>query len=197
MNQISDSNENKVKGNLCQRIERLLLILTFICVAIGTVYSVLTSKSALNVASNELRPWIIVPRVESILGIDHLETRFEISNIGKTPAFVIVEATATINEKPVKHLSKKNADMQLVIMPGQKIFYKAFRMKGKAYRKFVNKKTDDEIMQSISVKYGISKKDTDRFWTYYKIKFDKSDLPYKPLGTYYVGIWDIVDSDFK
>ena len=80
-----NSNNKSVERNVSTwcRIERLLLILTFFFTAVATIYSVRLAKKTLIQVENELRPWIIIPQVESYFKADRMETKFQIRNIGK------------------------------------------------------------------------------------------------------------------
>ena len=70
-------------------------------------------------------------------------------------------------------------------------------MKGDMYKDLLSKRFDEEIIQTINIKYGTDKSNIGKFWTYLKIKFDANDLPSQPQSGQFLGIWDILDSGFK
>ena len=121
--QIKDKDSVKIYAQNVSKwhiIERGILILTFISVAIGTLYSVLTARRALVQSSFDLRPWISTPKVETYFKSNHLETRFEITNIGKIPAYVFVDANVYRNSNPVPVEQIQNNPVSL--MPSQKYY---------------------------------------------------------------------------
>lgn len=180
-----------------QCLERLILISTFILTVVGTGYSVRTAQQALIQSSIDLRPWISTPKVETYFKSDRLETRFEITNIGKIPAYVIVEVNGYENGNPIKQIQPDQTEHFFSMMPGQKIYCVGLGMKGESYNNILTKQFDDEIIQSITIKYGTSRNDTEKYWTYSKIKFDVKDLPLQPQQDSSAGVWDIIESDFK
>jgi hypothetical protein len=191
------ANDEKKPSSFWQRVERFILICTFIFALTGTLYSVLTAQKALEQYSIDLRPWISTPKVETYFKPDRLETRFEITNIGKVPAYMTVEACAHRNGNLVKQKQPNQMGQTFSIMPGQKIYFVGFGMKGDTYEKLLNHQFEEEVTQSIDIKYDTNKNDTKRYWTYSKIKFDIKDLPPQLQNSQAVGVWDIVESDFK
>jgi len=163
----------------------------------ATVYSVRTARRALQLAENELRPWVIVPKVNTHFKPDHIETRFSVVNIGKIPAYTICEADAHRNGKAVKRIGSQTPKGPIAIMPGQTIFYTGFGLKGESYQRLLQRDFTDEIVQSLRVKYGTSKRDIEKYWTYVKVRFDVNDLPDNLEEVEPAGIWDIVETDFR
>jgi hypothetical protein len=200
-NQVEDASSltsaAKTPPRSWQCVERLILMFTFILTAIGTVYSVQTARQALIQSSIDLRPWIAVSKVNTYLKPDRLETRFEITNIGKTPAYVIVECDAYRNGDSVKQQNPEQGTNGDSILPGQKFLYEGFGMKGDTYQNLLNGLFKEDIVQSIKVKYSRNKSDDEEFWTYIKVRFDIKDLPHQPQDDPVVGLWNIVESDFK
>ncbi|KPL23803.1 MAG: hypothetical protein AMJ75_05390 [Phycisphaerae bacterium SM1_79] len=177
-------------------IERALLVLTFICTASATLYSVRTARRALEQASIELRPWISVTRLETFREPDHLETRFEILNIGKTPAYLDIESHAYRDGNAVPQSGEEQRERLNVIMPGQKIYYKGFGRKGELYESLLKGVFEEQVTQSITVKYDTNKENVKRYRTYLKLRFDASDLSDSIKGGSEFGAWDIVEGDF-
>ena len=180
------------------RLDRLLLILTFLCTAAATIYSVRTARHAIMQAKNELRPWVIVSAVDTFLKADCMESKFKIINIGKTPAYLVIENDVFRNGELVKYPSEM-PKVPISIMPGQTIWHSGFGLKGDTYKKLRQDKKSfgDEIIQSLRLKYGRDKNDVGTFWTCFKVEFDGNDIPDDPQSGSGIGIWNILETDFE
>jgi hypothetical protein len=180
---------------VCRVIATLLLATTFLCTAIATTYSVLTASKALEQARIELRPWITIPMIESYAQANEFNSKFQVLNIGKLPAYLRIEAKAFENGKPLKVLDGKVEEIAL--MPNQLMRYRGLTIKNESYRKLLNSEYDAEIVQEICVYYG-TQKGVYEFFTCQKVKLDNKKVPvaFKDRDQP-PGIWIIEDSEFK
>jgi hypothetical protein len=157
--------------------ERLVLVLTFICTGAGTIYSVGLARKTLNQMGNELRPWVIIPQVDSHFKASRMETKFQITNIGKIPAFYTVTNEAYYGTQADAQLAPKRTESLIVIMPGQTIWVGGYGIKGEAYEKIRKKGSVGNFVQGIRVSYGQRKSNFGKYWTYLKVIFDANDVP--------------------
>jgi hypothetical protein len=182
------------------KIERILLLLTFLCIAVTTFYSIRTATTALKQASNELRPWISVSGVDNYFHVDSLETKFQITNIGRLPAYVMIEANAYKDGNSVKKMSgfEDIPTEPIVLMPNQTTRFRALEIKGETYKAILKGTDVTEFIQSIRVNYGLSKEEIGNFFVYQKIKFDHSKLPLLLKNSKQpAGIWTHEESEFR
>ena len=180
-----------------QRFERLLLILTFFCTLVATVYSVRTSQKAIDQASSALRPWIAIQGIDTFFEEDHMETRFKIMNIGQIPAYMIMEIEGHYENKKLPQIHPQSQTHPSVIMPGQTIWGKGVVVEGETYQNILEKELSGELVQSIRVSYSSKKERPSSYFSYQKIVFDVSDLPRDIINSQHLGLWDLVDGDFK
>lgn len=184
----------KTKWEHC---ERYLLFATFICVAISTYYAVLTSQKALEQASLAIRPWIIIEKTNTTLNDEVIETKFHITNIGKTPAYITIERKAHHNDKLTPNSGFLPIESNLVLMPTQTVFVSGITINKDAHRKMKEGGFVDDITQSIRVNYGMSEDTVDTYYTYQKVRFDHKEFSGIIKDSKQQGIWDIIESDFK
>jgi len=200
------SNNKSVERNVPERwirVERLILVLTFIFLFLtfifttwGSIYSVRLAKKTLSQMENELRPWIVIPQAESYFKADRMETKFQILNIGKIPAFYTVENEGYYGSKPTGHLEPKATESLLAIMPGQTIWINGCGLRGEPYERLRKRNLTEDFVQGIRVKYGHRKDNVGKFWTYAKVRCDSADVPDSLQGTN-TGMWNIVEIDFE
>ena len=115
-----------------RRVERGLLIFTFLASVLGTYYSVRTSKLALQEGNIELRPWINISEVNSFFHRDSFEAKATIFNFGKVPAFVSIRSNAALDGVAVNNAN--NPRIQTVIMPGEEFRYGPLMIKGDSFK---------------------------------------------------------------
>ena len=178
-------------------IERILLILTFIGAIVGTVYSVRTSQKALKQASIELRPWILIRKINSVWDDEKIKSSFQVTNIGKIPAYVSFEVKSFLNDEPSQLESPAQPPKVRALMPNQTEFPVGLIIKNEYYKKAMNKELDVKIFQSIKVNYGTSKETVGEYYVYKKLEFDQYDLPKKIQSLEQSGIWNLIDCDFR
>ena len=178
------------------KIERALLISTFICTLVVTVYSVRTSRRALEQLDYALRPWISIPSVHTYFESDRMETKFEIVNIGQLPAYVKVQGHGFLDGERIGFADSHKPDTVSVLLPGQRIWYAGMGVKGDTYDRIAQGNTFQSIMQEIQVDYGTERTKMD-LYTRQKIRFDNKDLPKIKKNTDRPGLWDVIDANFK
>jgi hypothetical protein len=188
-----EDNEMKTKWQL---LERWILILTFICTLAATIYSVQTSRTALQQASNIMRPWITIEGINTLCSENGMGTKYVIKNIGTMPAYVVMKREAYQNGKQIADITSPTVS-RLVMMPNQVIYENGIIMFGDTYQMILKKVSVGEITQSIKINYGISRDKTDEYFIYQKLKFDQKEFPEDIKNTKRAGIWNIEESDFK
>ena len=176
------------------KFERLLLILTFICTAIATSYAVYTSTKAIKLSSIDLRPWIVIEKINVDVSHKDIKTKFQVSNIGKIPAYVLFRIEAFLNGKPIKD---RDIEYTIALMPGQIIHQPGLTITGQIYKQIIKRKFADELIQSIRVNYGSVKEKPHEYFVFQKVKFDQNDFPRQMKDYARSGVWDIIESDFK
>jgi len=184
-----------------KNIERMILIATFLCTTIATIYSIRTASRALDQMSKDLRPWISVPDIDTFFYSDGLETKFQVQNIGKVPAFINIECNAEKDGRPIE-VPLKSGDFSAhpnVLMPGQMVRFVALVMKGEIYQGIKKKHLKPEIYQTIRVKYGVDKETIGKYHTYLKVKFQPEKIPtsFNVGEIPGFGLWSFEESDFK
>ena len=183
------------KSRRWARVERILLILTFLCVCIGTVYSVRTARRALEQADAALRPWIAIPEVRTHVRSGGMDTKFEITNIGQVPAYVQLDADGYLNGERVHDIDPPTETV-LPLFPGQRIWRRGMTIEGDCYKRIVQGDTSVKIVQEIRVDYGIAMNKKDYF-TRYKVGFDAKKLPKIVENTEQSGLGIRIDGDFE
>jgi hypothetical protein len=180
------------------RVERFMLILTFFCTVAATIYSAKTADKALQESQLSLRPWVTVPEVETTFKDDQMKTRFRVVNIGKVPAYFTYEQEGECNGKKMTIPKDKQLPLYgVAIMPEQTIWIVGAVVEGESYQKILSGDFDGELTQWLRVSYGTSKEDPTDYFTYQRIVFDISDMPSDLKDAPHLGIWDIVDTDFR
>jgi len=157
-----------------RRLERAVLMVTFLCTVIGTIYSVRTSHLALRISANNLRPWVKVDKVRSSFNDSNLTTRFHCANIGDLPAFVEDEADIFIDGIKFKTLSHSNSSIAStsLLMPGQDQWSSGFTVKSQTAESLINGSFTGVFEIEIKIRYGTSK-DNLCYLTQHRLRFDR------------------------
>lgn len=193
---MNEDTAKRRKSLVWSRAERSLLVLTFLCTLIATVYSVRTARRALKQSEYALRPWISIPSVQTYFESDIMDTKFEIVNVGQLPAYVKTCVYGSLNgEKSNPDLSS-NPDTVYILLPGQRIWRAGLSVRGKTYERIKQGDTSLNVTQNIHVDYGTSRNSLDHF-TRHTIRLDIDDLPEIAANTNRPGLWDIEDGDFE
>ena len=184
----SDSRNNSIN------IERVILVGILICTIVTTVYSVRTSRTAIKVATVDLRPWLSVVNMGSVLKTDSIAIEMQIKNIGKIPAYVRVEHEGYIDEKLVlNHFESE----KFTLMPTQLLNYSVLEIRGKTFETMKNKDFKGKLIFTIHIYYGVRKDNARAFVSYYEIELNKEEMSNLLEGKHDAQIWNIVASDFK
>jgi len=142
------------------------------------------------------RPSISILKVDSFFHEDLMETRFVLKNTGKIAAYFKVDGQASINDTPVR--VKEIQDHPNIIMPGQIIRYRGLTIQGDTYKRIMKKESSDKIIQSVDVKYGSSKNNTNKYFTLQKVELDLEKIPNQNKHPQTLqGIWILKESDGK
>ena len=201
MDSEKEENKNSQDQSWWPKLERIILLFTFLCTLTGTIYAVITSNKALKISSNELRPWISVVRIDPYFHKDAMRNKFVIQNVGKVPAFVITDVQVEVDGKKINLvLDEKDVPKgPIVLMPGQIVRRPSFYMKGDKYRKLLKGSYNPKVYQDISVTYTDDKNIIDKYFVYYRVKFQPEKIPRPlPSGIYQgAGLWTFEESDFK
>lgn len=177
-------------------IERILIILTFLSVAITSYYSIRTATTALEQVSNELRPWISILGTDSSFQPDYMQIKVRIKNFGKIPAYVSINANAFKNGKAVKNTSELSKPA--LLMPNQSAINDVMVIKGESYKNILEGSIKPEIVLDIRVNYGLKKEDSEAFYVYRKVWLDYDRLhSYLSDPKKAVEFWIHVESDFR
>ena len=187
----------EIKRSKWEYFERFLLIAAFICLAISTWYATSTAKKAIEQASNELRPWVIVEKINVFFHDENMKSKFQITNIGKVPAYIKIETELTLNGVPIEPTYLKPVKFPIAIMPNQTIHKEGLTIGGDYYKKVQKKEFEGKIVYSIRIDYGVSKDKINNYYFYEKLEFDQEDMPNNLQNIEKSGIWNIVETDFQ
>lgn len=178
------------------RIERLLLILTFLCIAIATTYSVRIARRALEQSEISLRPWIALPNINTFIDSDHLSTEFEILNVGTVPAYVQVSIAGYIDDRQSKHMNPEREMIISAVFPGQSILRGGIRVSGNLFRRILEGNQSLSIKQEITVSYGVTRERLD-YSTSQLVEFIHTQLPEVINNGKQARLWRLVSTRFK
>ena len=193
----SESDKPKDVSPTCwQKTERILLLLTFFCTSIGTVYSVCTAQKALAQATVALRPWIAIPNVNTYVRSTGFDTAFELVNIGQVPAYAQVSVVGDIDGETIPQEERERESLVFVLLPGQKILRDAVKVKDQVFQEMKGARSDHRVFQHILVKYGTQKGDL-RYETVKEVELKSADFKQLLSSPERTGHWKLVGEDFK
>lgn len=180
------------------RFERFILVLTFLCTAIITFYSVRTASKALIQSKINLRPWVSLPKIDVIIQNDYLEIKQAVENIGNIPCFVSIDSKLNIRYNDISKELEPEEYKILVLLPGQKIYYD-YTCPNELKELIKHKSEDLDIILSVKVYYSEKKNDIGQYFTYNKSRLRVDMIPDNIINgyTYSSGIWYNLESDFK
>jgi len=177
-------------------IEKILMSFTFLFVAITTYYSIRTATTALEKASNELRPWISILGTDTTFQPDHMQIKVRIKNFGTVPAYVSINGNAFKNGKAVKNTSELNKPA--LLMPNQSAINDFMVIKGESYNEILKGSIKPEVVLDIRVNYGLKKENREAFYSYRKVWLDYDRLQqYLRAPQKEVEFWIHAESDFR
>jgi hypothetical protein len=191
----SDTVKNAAPS-LWQKIERIILLLTFIWASIGTHYSVRTSYKALAQAEVALRPWIAIPNVNTNVQATQFDATVELVNIGQVSAYARVSLAGNIDGVAIPQEDPERASLILALLPGQTILRNAVRVKDQTFREMRKEQTEHCVFQRILVEYGTKKSDL-RYKTEKVVELKSADLKQLLSSLKTTGLWKLVEEDFK
>ncbi len=183
-----------------RKIERVILVLTFLVTAAVGYFSIRTSKIAVEATSLDIRPWVSIPKIDSTFQKDEIRSVFIIENIGKVPLYYKVQIKGFFDEKPIDRSEeyKEVPNNIIALMPGEVIKFMGIRISGDTYR--ILKETDIpvNITQEIRIDYGISRNDIKRYYVSQTMRLDYHGVR-RVLEHHekVPGIWIPEKADFK
>ncbi len=184
----SDSRKNSIN------IERVILIGILICTIVTTVYSVRTSRTAIKMATVDLRPWLSVVKMGTVLKTDLMTLRIQVENVGKVPVFWTVEHDGYVDGKPTEeHFISRN----MTLMPRQWVYYSVVDMGPELFKAIKRNDFEGKLIFKIHIYYGVRKDNARAFDSYYEIELNKEEMSNLLEGKHDAQIWNIVASDFK
>jgi len=144
-----------------------------------------------------LRPWIVVEKVNVHFDDEKMISKYQIKNIGKVPAYLQLKTAVLRNNIPIEPLNPTEEDPVIAIMPTQLVRKEANRIRGEIYHKLRSKEFKEQINCSIRIVYGSSVDKSDEYFSYYKYELDKKDMPEDLNNLEGIGLWNIVESNFR
>jgi len=177
------------------RVERVILLFTFLLTAVATAYSVRTASTSLKLASSEMRPWITMPFMRTRVDTESIELLLEIENVGNIPAYYVVEHTTYLDGNPTKKPAVSHPPFAL--MPGQTFNYTALTIQGEDYQAILKNEFSRELKCTTRIRYDVVNKDTGKYYTYLEYTFNASKMPVPPKSKDLPGIWPITKSEFQ
>jgi hypothetical protein len=182
------------------RVERTVIILTFVFTAITSSCSIRTANRTVMQMNNELRPWVSLSQISTSLQEDSMLIGQFIENVGRIPCYVKTEGVFEyINNGILKEVKGPDALESLILMPGQKITYD-FEIKGTCLEEIIAKKRDIDYLIAVKVYYSENKDRVDKYFTYNKSRLRIDRVPNvtsKNKKYVFGGIWANVESSFK
>lgn len=178
------------------KVEHYMLLATFMCALVGTVYSVRTARRALEQSKNNLRPWITISSVNTHFKQTQMVTNSEIKNVGNVPAYIRVTCDGFLQSQKIRHKNLERQNIVAVIFPGQTIWRAGFQIEGKLYQQIVAGEEIPQLQQRIHISYGTSV-DKMPYFTSQKLEFQPQKLPRPLADIKRLGLWRIVTADFK
>lgn len=183
--------------SLWEKLERFLLLLTFACTLLGTVYAIRTSRIAIQQAHESLRPWIAVQDVLTVCLSNRMDISVIIENIGSVPAFVSSERSGDVDGKSISPPLGDLHTNRNVYLPGQKITLDVANVHGDEYQRLLTGQSKSQLVTfTVTIRYGRSADDMPYLHSK-TLECEVHRIPEVLASQSYLELWRLVRSDFK
>jgi len=128
---------------------------------------------------------------------DFMRLVLEIQNIGKVPAYFIVEHTSYLDDQAISLNNPNISSPPLALMPQSTFKYTAIKIDGDMYKNIRERGFSRKIKCATRINYGISKQDVGEYFTEFEYTFSPNNFPETLISKEYPGLWPLRRSEFK